>query len=1060
LALGKTRGGAGGQPSSSRTTSWLRDGGKSRSAIRLAGHGIAIACIAAVFTVSASAAPDATAAVFTSTLVNTVDMAAFAKPSPDPSGLTYLPASNTLLMTDGEIEEVVEGITHFQGANLWELTLGGSVVRTSNVSHVEPLVFPLSDEPAGVAVKPSSGHCFVSDDSQKQVYDIDPGTDGACGTSDDSSTLFSTLAVGNTDPGGIAYDAWNDRLFIADGANSEIYQYTTAGALVAQFDVEQYGALDPESVEFNPVSGTLFVLSNRQSGPIIVETTTSGALLQTIDVSVTGANRPSGLAYAPASTGSGQHFYILDRGIDNNSDPNIVDGKMFELTAPVPTPPVNAPPVVGAGPNLSVGLPAAASLDGSATDDGKPAPPSISATWSQISGPSIVNFANPNAADTTASVSIPGTYGVRLTASDGEFTVSDEATLTFTGSASVSFLDVPVAVSSDDAEQLASTNGIRLANADLDLMIDAGGSNNVAVGLRFAGLGIPQGAAITHAYVQFEANTPSSVATALTLKGQAADNAPTFASQNSNITLRPTTTALATWSPDSWLLLGESSLRQRTPNLAGVVQEVVDRPGWASSNAVVLVITGSGQRSAEAWDSNPAAAPLLHVEWTTGGNQPPSVSAGSDQTITLPAGASLDGTVTDDGGPAPLATTWSQISGPGTATFADASAVDTSATFPQAGTYGLRLTAFDGELTSVDELIVTVNPAAGNQPPLVSAGVDQTVTLPAVANLDGTVSDDGLPAPPALTTTWSMTSGPGAVTFGNASLVDTTATFSQAGTYVLRLTASDGVFSPFDELTVTVNPASAGSPLYFSVLDVATVGGVTAENEDVVYFDGTTFNLAFDGSDVGLAAFRIDAFARLDAMNLLLSFDTAGTVPGIAGTTDDSDIVRFSATSLGIDTAGTFSMYFDGSDVLLTAGSEDVDAIELLPDGHILVSTTGAFAVTGVSGEDKDLLEFAPTTLGPVTAGTFTLYFDGSDVGLTTSGEDIDAAAVDSSGKIYLSTLNNFAVAGIGGADEDVFGFTPSSLGDVTAGTYSPALYFDGSVYGLAANDVTAVDLP
>jgi hypothetical protein len=88
------------------------------------------------------------------------------------------------------------------------------------------------------------------------------------------------------------------------------------------------------------------------------------------------------------------------------------------------------------------------------------------------------------------------------------------------------------------------------------------------------------------------------------------------------------------------------------------------------------------------------------------------------------------------------------------------------------------------------------------------------------------------------------------------------------------------------------------------------------------------------------------------------------------------------------------------------------------------------------------------------------MYFDGSDVGLTTSAEDIDAAAVDAAGNIYLSTFNNFAVTGVSGADDDVFVFTPTSLGTTTSGTYSSTLYFDGSAFGLAANDVLAIDLP
>ena len=93
-----------------------------------------------------------------------------------------------------------------------------------------------------------------------------------------------------------------------------------------------------------------------------------------------------------------------------------------------------------------------------------------------------------------------------------------------------------------------------------------------------------------------------------------------------------------------------------------------------------------------------------------------------------------------------------------------------------------------------------------NQPPGVVAGLDQVVTLSAVASLDGTTTDDGIPDPPgAVTTTWSLVSGPGTVTFAVPNAVDTTASFPVAGTYVLRLTADDGEFVSSDEMTVTVN---------------------------------------------------------------------------------------------------------------------------------------------------------------------------------------------------------------------------------------------------------------
>ncbi len=105
--------------------------------------------------------------------------------------------------------------------------------------------------------------------------------------------------------------------------------------------------------------------------------------------------------------------------------------------------------------------------------------------------------------------------------------------------------------------------------------------------------------------------------------------------------------------------------------------------------------------------------------------------------------------------------------------------------------------------------ISLLRPSVGgsNNPPAVSAGVDQSVAFPAAANLDGTVSDDGLPSN-TLTTLWKKVIGPGTVTFGNAAAVDTTASFSAAGTYVLELSASDGALSNSARVTVAVQTAA------------------------------------------------------------------------------------------------------------------------------------------------------------------------------------------------------------------------------------------------------------
>jgi len=93
-----------------------------------------------------------------------------------------------------------------------------------------------------------------------------------------------------------------------------------------------------------------------------------------------------------------------------------------------------------------------------------------------------------------------------------------------------------------------------------------------------------------------------------------------------------------------------------------------------------------------------------------------------------------------------------------------------------------------------------------NQPPEVDAGLDALVTPPETSTaLDGTVSDDGWPVPPGeLTTTWSKVTGPGMVTFDDASAVDTTATFTAPGEYVLKLEATDGEYTISDTVGITV----------------------------------------------------------------------------------------------------------------------------------------------------------------------------------------------------------------------------------------------------------------
>ena len=109
-------------------------------------------------------------------------------------------------------------------------------------------------------------------------------------------------------------------------------------------------------------------------------------------------------------------------------------------------------------------------------------------------------------------------------------------------------------------------------------------------------------------------------------------------------------------------------------------------------------------------------------------------------------------------------------------------------------------------------------------PPSVNAGPDQTIVITSPAVLDGTATDDGVPSP--LTVTWSKVSGPGNVTFTDPYAVDTTATFSASGDYVLRLAASDGADTITDDVTIEVMSTYRYSTQYEFDADPSTAEGV------------------------------------------------------------------------------------------------------------------------------------------------------------------------------------------------------------------------------------------
>jgi hypothetical protein len=159
-----------------------------------------------------------------------------------------------------------------------------------------------------------------------------------------------------------------------------------------------------------------------------------------------------------------------------------------------------------------------------------------------------------------------------------------------------------------------------LTSTDLE-MTDDGGVDQM-VGMRFAGLGVPRGARILEAWVQFQVDEATTVATSLGIRGQASDDASPFTSAQWDLSSRPTTAASVSWSPPAWSVVGEAGAAERTADLSSILQEIVNRPGWSAGSAAVFIVTGTGKRVAESMDGSSAGAPLLHVAYSGGDPSP------------------------------------------------------------------------------------------------------------------------------------------------------------------------------------------------------------------------------------------------------------------------------------------------------------------------------------------------------------------------------------------------------------------------------------------------------
>jgi gliding motility-associated-like protein len=239
-------------------------------------------------------------------------------------------------------------------------------------------------------------------------------------------------------------------------------------------------------------------------------------------------------------------------------------------------------------------------------------------------------------------------------------------------------------------------------------------------------------------------------------------------------------------------------------------------------------------------DNNSATVfDIVKLSVLPGSFAPPVVSAGTDKAIALPTTSiNLTGTATAAGGGSIASTKWTKVNGPA-ATLTNDNTLTLSVTNMVVGTYVFKLTATDNTSKEAsDNVQVVVDPVPPNKPPVVTAGINTTVTLPATqTELTGTAVDsDGTIA----SLKWTQTQGPNAATITNSTTLNATASGLVKGSYVFKLSATDnsGAIGTSQVIVAVVDVVGANQPPVVSLGDDISV----VLPQDTVSVVGTAFD--------------------------------------------------------------------------------------------------------------------------------------------------------------------------------------------------------------------------
>src|SRR5581483_4343804 len=406
----------------------------------------------------------------------------------------------------------------------------------------------------------------------------------------------------------------------------------------------------------------------------------------------------------------------------------------------------------------------------------------------------------------------------------------------------------------------------------------------------------------------------------------------------------------------SWAILSQPSGGTATISNATAINPTFVA-GLAGTYVVQLIVNDGKV------NSDPATTAIT----ATPQNQPPVVNAGLNQTITLPANTvTLNGTATDDGLPnGTLTIQWTEVSGPAPVTFSSPNTAVTNATFTVAGTYVLQLSANDSQLTSTSTTTVTVLPANVNQPPVVNAGQNQTITLPTnIVTLNGKATDDGLPNG-TLIIQWAEISGPAPVIFGSPNTAVTNVTFTAAGVYLLQLTANDSQLSSSSNVIITVNPGGNQAP----VVNAGPSQTITLP-DNVLTLNGTVTD---DGLPSGI---------------LLINWAQIGGASPVFFSTPNKAV-----TQATFSAAGTYVLQLTANDTQLSSSSNVTIIVNPPPQaGSLTLTPSNAGPDVAATSQSLQAV-LKDSSANPVAGAIVTFTISGPNPGTGTATTDATGTA-------------------------------------------------------------------